>query len=132
MIITTNIFESHLICKYKIHLRLRGETALASEFDVVQRRWVDRYKDSALQTLRDRYHLDSDHSLSSCQNDLGNGAPALFKVHLKSAKIECQCDVLEKVQGESNTYPFLPFRVRSIFFASSLDHRKMLTQTITI
>ena len=62
MIITTKIFESCLICKCKTHLRLRGETALASEFDLVHRRWVDRYKDSALQILRDRYHLDSDHS----------------------------------------------------------------------
>jgi hypothetical protein len=35
MIITTKIFESYLICKYKTHLRLRGET-LASEFDL----WV--------------------------------------------------------------------------------------------
>ena len=114
MIITTNIFESYLNCKYKIYLRLRGETTLASEFDLVQRGWVDRYKDSALQTLRDRYHLDSDHSLSSCQNDLGNGAPALFKCRLKSAKIECQCDLLEKVQGESDTYPLLYIPIRII------------------
>lgn len=114
MIITTKIFESYLICKCKTHLRLRGETTLASEFDLVHRRWVDRYKDSALQILRDRYHLDSDHSLRSCQNDLSNGAPALFKCHLKSAKMECQCDVLERVQGESGPHPFFYIPIRII------------------
>lgn len=114
MMVTTDIFESHLSCKYKTYLRLRGETTLTSEFDLIHTQWTARYKDRVLQILRERYHLDSDHSLSSCQNDLGNGAPALFKCRLKSAKIECQCDVLEKVQGESDTYPFLYIPIRII------------------
>jgi predicted RecB family nuclease len=112
--VTTEIFQSYLSCKYKTHLRLRGEIALASEFDLVHRRWVDRYKDSALRILKDRYHLDSDHSLRSCQNDLNNGAPALFKYRLESAKMECQCDVLERVQGESGPYPFFYIPIRII------------------
>jgi len=69
MIITTKIFESYLICKYKMHLRLQGKL-LPQNLTLSIGEWVDRYKDSALQILRDRYHLDSDHSLRSCQNDL--------------------------------------------------------------
>jgi hypothetical protein len=112
MMVNTDIFESHLSCKYKTYLRLRGKTTLTSEFDLIHTEWTTRYKDRVLQILRDRYHLDSGHSLSSCQNDLGNGAPALFKCRLKSAKIECQCDVLEKVQGESDTNPLLYIPIR--------------------
>jgi predicted RecB family nuclease len=112
--ITTDIFESHLSCKYKTYLRLQGKTSLTSEFNLIHKQWTDQYKNRVLQILRDRYHLDSGHSLKSCQNDLGNGAPALFKCRLKSAKIECQCDVLEKVQGKSDTYPFLYIPIRII------------------
>lgn len=111
--ISNDIFEDYLRCKYKTHLRLRGETTLASEFDLVHRRWIDRYKDSALQILRDRYRLDNEKPLESCQSDLSNGAPALFRYPLRSPKMECQCDALEKVQGESGQYPFyyIPIRI---------------------
>lgn len=106
MIITTEIFEGYLSCKYKTHLRLREKTNHVSEFSLVHRQWIERYKDRALQILKDQYHLDNEHPLISCQNDLSDGARVLFGYLLRSQKMECQCDALEKVQGESGRCSF--------------------------
>lgn len=103
MEINDRLFESHLHCKYKAHLKSLGEVGIQSEYEKLQNEAKIKY---AEKVLKDILSENKAEKLLSNQEltppTLREGKKFLTHFSVQADELCATCDVLERLPGKSN------------------------------
>ena len=107
MAIDKRTVEDYLNCKYKMHLRLAGETGTPHEYEVVATESWDEYRSEATEILLRRFKLESPPTISSVTlDDLKKGHSLILSCTVEYEQFTFSFDALRRVDGKSRAGSF--------------------------
>jgi predicted RecB family nuclease len=101
-IISSEVIECYLKCRYKATLRLIGETGQRSAFELFER----ECKATALARARQAFAMVSVENVSLSSTVLRQGAALILGAHLDNSEVSIQFDALQRVNGSSQIGDF--------------------------
>jgi len=107
MAIDKRTVEDYLNCKYKMHLRLAGETGTPHEYEVLAIEKRGEYRSEATETLLHRFKLESPPTIPSVTlDDLSKGHSLILNCAVEYEQFSFSFDALRRVDGKSRAGRF--------------------------
>lgn len=122
-IITKEILEGHLHCRYKGYLRKSGVEGEKTEYEILQNELREKYFTDYSKRLNRTTHTCNDSSKKLTAKDFGKGYDHIFNATIKSDNILFQIDILEKVplKDKNSKFIYVPILVSANEKVSKID-----------
>ena len=107
LLITREVIEGYLNCKYKGHLKLKGEQGTKSDYEAMMSEWRIDHKRSACAKLASRYRegeilREVEVSIAV----LGKGVPLILDPFVRDGTLSLRWDGLKRIDGPSRLGSF--------------------------